>query len=888
MSRYVLIILALLPLCGTAQSPIIKGTVVDAETTQPVPFAHVFIANTTIGAVTDENGRFDFRDTHEGPGQLIVSFLGYETFSLQLSAARKPGSLQIRLKPSQAALETVTVAATEDKEWQRQLKTFKKEFFGKTGNAASCEIANPWVLEFNKKSGVFEASASAPLEIVNRALGYEIIFYLNRFESKADRYSIIGPARFSELPTSATDEKVKAKRLAAFNGSMNHFFRLLWKNQHHENGFRIYRSVNALEEEQRTAFFERDLGVRVKEVKREDVVRNDNRGGLVFFSHRPVEIHYEPARDFEPVYRDVLHQVSWIQASGGVVRFDSAGNVLNPQDITVSGYWNRLRIGDMLPYDYVPGGRPQSHEPERLAIIPDKGLYTNESRLWYTVLVSGMSQSVYVQLLDSTNREIATRLDPVENGRATGSFVLPKDTGTFYLRALTSTTYDEGTYFVKPVIVASGDKSLACDDREGLASINWKVDSVGGKEMLALSLIDQDRDSLDGDFGISITAPGADCDCLEGKWLTFRREDPSAKLKEAVPAGKVVNKKGNPLRGKLVFLTDDLSSSFERQLGEDGDFRLDDVITFDSTRWLAQLYDEKDRAVEDFAITWEEQNRPAFPPIDPWKVNCSWIDSDVPVVVNEVKPVTQTDKVRDELQLSDTTLLLSEVTVRGRRMKTNDKPASTFRSFGTPTHVVTGEQLANAPVGTNLLNTLASRVPGLVFMENNNNWEGGKSIIKVRGKSSYRQQEDPLIILDGMPMDNFDLAWDIIQTIPVTDVEKIEVRTSLAAMQGLKGNNGIISIYTKRASGTSVTDSRQSAFIRQVELRGYSSPPRFVRDAKAGETVLWQPEVRFSWRPVMIDTSTLPSVFDVVITGFNSAGEVVNVRKRIDRSGQGD
>lgn len=886
-SRVIFSMLIVLSLAGSAQTYNIRGVVIDGETRQAIPYAHVFINNTTLGSVTDEQGRFDFRHGHEGPGQLIVSFMGYETFSQPLASPRKDLNIQIRLKPSQAALEAVTVAATEDKEWQRNLKTFRKEFLGKTANAASCEIINPWVLEFRKKGGLFQADASAPLQIQNKALGYEMIFYLNQFETSADRYSIVGPVRFGEMQSTTDDKAWQAKRTAAFQGSVKHFFKLLWKNQHNENGFRIYRSVNALEEEQRTPYFERDLGVRVREVRREDLVRDDPKGGLIFFSIRPVEIHYEPARDFEPVYRDLLHQVSWIQAAGGSIRFDSTGNILNPQDVIVSGYWNRLRVGDLLPLDYIPGGKRIEHEPERLVIVPDKSVYNKGSQAWYTVLVSGMSPSVHVQLVDSIGRVVGSRLDPVENGRAAGAFSLPSNAGTYYLRAISSSTSAEGNYFVKPLVVTGDTRDLICQQREGSVRVDWRLDSIHGKEMLALSMVDPDRDTLQGDFSISITGPGSDCNCLDGKWLSFPKPGTDPRP-GSVHAGKVTNKRGQTLSGKLVFFTSDLSSSVERDLGKEGRFRLDDMVMYDTTTWLAQLYDEKDKAVEDFEITWDEEWKPAWPRLQPWDTDCSWSIREEPAVVVRVGPLADPRKLRDELMLNDSVRLLSEVTVRGRRIKSSDKkPETTFRSYGNAQYVVKGVELENAPVGTNLLNTLAARAPGLIFSEGNNNWGGGKSVIRVRGKQSFRMQEDPLIILDGMPMDNFDLAWDVIQAIPLTDIDRVEVRTSLAAMQGLKGNNGIISVYTKRQKGSMVT-SRPSAFVRQVRLAGYSKPPVFVRDSTAGATLHWQAEVPFGKQPVLIDTSLLPEEVDITLSGFNNNGEIVFIRKRIAFAEQRD
>src|SRR5688572_525478 len=98
-----LLVIVSLPVCIQAQVRTISGTVSDATTGQTIPFAHVFISNTTIGAVTNTDGRFELTDIPEGPGQLIVSYIGYETHSIslagRLSTDRRDLALQIKLKP---------------------------------------------------------------------------------------------------------------------------------------------------------------------------------------------------------------------------------------------------------------------------------------------------------------------------------------------------------------------------------------------------------------------------------------------------------------------------------------------------------------------------------------------------------------------------------------------------------------------------------------------------------------------------------------------------------------------------------------------------------------------------------------------------------------------
>src|SRR5689334_18692253 len=100
------VVFLLVCVASTAQNPVIEGRVLDSETRQGIPFAHVFISNTTIVAVTDETGRFRIDALPNGRGELVASFVGYENFSVRLTPDRKPGKIDILLRPKPESLES--------------------------------------------------------------------------------------------------------------------------------------------------------------------------------------------------------------------------------------------------------------------------------------------------------------------------------------------------------------------------------------------------------------------------------------------------------------------------------------------------------------------------------------------------------------------------------------------------------------------------------------------------------------------------------------------------------------------------------------------------------------------------------------------------------------
>ena len=136
-----------------AQSSLITGQVVDRKTGKPLTGASVFLANTTIGAMTNVDGRYQIKNVPSGTYSLVVSYIGYElhTISVQLI---QPDTLRYftRLKPR--VLETVGMvevtasrSMTSDiKRWRKGLKRFIDEFIGTSSYARACRIINPEVI----------------------------------------------------------------------------------------------------------------------------------------------------------------------------------------------------------------------------------------------------------------------------------------------------------------------------------------------------------------------------------------------------------------------------------------------------------------------------------------------------------------------------------------------------------------------------------------------------------------------------------------------------------------------------------------------------------------------------------------------------------------------
>ncbi len=87
----------------------IQGVVLDKETQEPLPFAHVVIGD--IRTVTNVDGEFAITIPEATGQELAVSFIGYKTYKCPVDLADK--RFQISLEPSLTQLQAVEVTTGE-------------------------------------------------------------------------------------------------------------------------------------------------------------------------------------------------------------------------------------------------------------------------------------------------------------------------------------------------------------------------------------------------------------------------------------------------------------------------------------------------------------------------------------------------------------------------------------------------------------------------------------------------------------------------------------------------------------------------------------------------------------------------------------------------------
>lgn len=162
------------------------------------------------------------------------------------------------------------------------------------------------------------------------------------------------------------------------------------------------------------------------------------------------------------------------------------------------------------------------------------------------------------------------------------------------------------------------------------------------------------------------------------------------------------------------------------------------------------------------------------------------------------------------------------------------------RSLGYSIQEVDGSKLV-ASNETNVMNTLQGRVAG-VQINSSSAGPGGSVYVAIRGNSSLGGNNQPLYVVDGVPInnDNLDQAsyfgghdyGDGIKDINPDDIASVSVLKgpNAAALYGSRGANGVVIITTKRGTkkGLGVT------FNSDITLETPNSIPTFQRTWAGG------------------------------------------------------
>jgi hypothetical protein len=393
--RLAFVLLWLLPGLAAAQATL-TGTVRDSLTRQPLPFASVFLVNTTRGATTDAQGHYTLERVPAGRYELAATYLGYRLRQQVVEVTTVLSTFNINLPPAAQQLAEVVVRPNPNRaaDYQR----FLELFLGTSTFAKRCRVRDPEAVrvEYDAQQRALTASVPHALEVDNLALGYRLTFYNLDFRADfADQtmaVTTLSQIVFRELPGNASQQRRwAANRAQAYLGSYAHFLRSVYTNTVAEQGFRVQK-LRRIPNRRRAAadsvlrarravskvLDQRSLPDSIWQLLRQPKVLSllytptlppdsmrYTRGERVWLRfHDLLAITYERARPDAnynhsgaasgqplPRYQEsVLHlRNGWPHPE-----LDAWGAPFTPLSLVTEGYWGFQKMGEFLPLDYVP------------------------------------------------------------------------------------------------------------------------------------------------------------------------------------------------------------------------------------------------------------------------------------------------------------------------------------------------------------------------------------------------------------------------------------------------------------------------------------------------------------------------------------------------------
>lgn len=253
-----------------------------------------------------------------------------------------------------------------------------------------------------------------------------------------------------------------------------------------------------------------------------------------------------------------------------------------------------------------------------------------------------------------------------------------------------------------------------------------------------------------------------------------------------------------------------------------------------------------------------------------------------------------------QITLEESSTELEEVVVTALGIKRDRK------ALGYGLSEVKGEELTKAKE-TNVINSLAGKVAGLVI-SNTAGGASGSTRVMLRGTTELTGNNQPLYVVDGVPLDNTNFGsageqggYDLGDGISAINPDDIETMTVLkgpaaSALYGSRASHGVILITTKKAeqekvsveyNGSFTVDTQLAKWDDVQEIYGMGDNGQYQLDASSGTNQSWGVKADMidktyfdgSVHPFLIYPNNTSSFFRTGLTAQNTAVLSVNTGK---------
>lgn len=388
--------LGLSPILLKAQNTL-KGRVLEYGTKAPIPYASIFLTNTTLGVTADEEGKFSLK-IPDGSFDVIVRMLGYESVNFSINTNELPASgYQVQLNTMDQELEEIELEVERDPIWYRNLEYFKWYFIGSSKNGREVVIENEkkLLLDRDTNPNILQVSAKEPIILDNPNLGYKVEFLLVDFQYNFKEETILYKGYPLFIPYKdlgkSKQKKIAKNRAEAYNGSLQHFIHSLYLGISQDEGF-VVRRLKKIPNPEKPTKTEMDEARLIFKASSSLEVKDSIQTHFLSKAHLSDEIEILDQNELDPEilldrhengrvfiqFEDQIHitylnetlpreyvgasagrdkkspQISRLRITDPKVEIFFSGSFDDPLGIMVEEYMAWERVGDLMPWDYVP------------------------------------------------------------------------------------------------------------------------------------------------------------------------------------------------------------------------------------------------------------------------------------------------------------------------------------------------------------------------------------------------------------------------------------------------------------------------------------------------------------------------------------------------------
>jgi hypothetical protein len=882
----------------------ITGLVKEKGTGLPLPYANVFVNNTTQGIATDAEGRFTLSGNFPTEIELVASFVGYVTEVKTISFAGKSQvEVVFELAFNESNLSEIELKAKRDKSWERKFKQFEEVLLAVPDDPykSQIEILNPWVVDFDKikpdkGSNYQQASAQEPLIIINKALGYEIEFYLQDFRMTRNGSRFFGQTFYKPLikPDLEAKSNWGNARQANFFSSLRHLNQSILLNTPDSTYFALFKSVPGGLDRRRTNNFPEELNETIIPLKKDSILRRPlGDGNFRIFLGDKIEIHHLDKKWANDYYKNIYNPISWIQAPEGFYDIDRNGTLINPTQLVLSGYLGRQRLARTLPLDFIPKSNYVSDSNLANAIIENPVFQLNRLRekVWLTLskpyfypgetawiggrmlyqdqfLADSLSRVVYVDILRENSELVLSAIFPIQEGKISGGLVLPKEMkpGDYAVRAYThwNRNFQESDQFIAPFVVMEEgfipevekpESEIFPNTIEVKANYTFS-DSLNYQVMeLKLEFLDEFENPIDGEFVLSIT----DTDQVVELDMGIRLEQTMEWLDEGLPETFQSNlgypvEYGISLKGK--FIPENKRQGLIQPItivrGDLEDYG--QVLTDSSGYFWATGLNYQDTA--QIAVAAVNKKLRPFGSVELESLSKPEFRVDLPKLTYRKVPISSTDYFLDT---SGDYILLEEFVKEETRER--ETMAERNYGYGMPDREVNEEEL--------FIMTPEAIQQRLGLL-------GGK----LGNYNVGQKTGPPLLIVDGAQ-----LPFAVFETYVPAELKSIKVYTFNSTIFGMAGYAGVIMVETLK--GSRAKPEEQTKFNSEgfdfFSIPGFTAFPEFPKNPSSDKYLTKKPTIY--WDPLAATQDGVYQVqlkvpyginrFRIKVEGRSSDGEVI-------------